>query len=237
MAYERYARYRFDLEKIEGVLSTVFGTNIPKRVWDDIKRELLERKVIRKNCEVHLRILYLPNTDSKLILELDFNYDLASLLSKQQTVTVIHGLDEHIAERELNLPCFIKATVGAYGHTINASTGRNSSCLEVNGGRLSFPVTLEPVEIGESVRIAIKRREVSHCPGSYYLIMTELTESLRVYLDEVPNEIDVKVLIRPTEIEEKLTTEKFLFTVDTTLLPGHSIEFKLTRKLKDLEEA
>src|ERR1043166_4443651 len=54
MTYEVYIRKRVDLEKIQSVLSTVAGSNIPPRVWDSIRSDLLSRKLIRLRSEVRL---------------------------------------------------------------------------------------------------------------------------------------------------------------------------------------
>src|SRR2546429_9179482 len=49
IAYEAYARTRFDLAKIESLLDTVYGSGVPAGIWESIKETLLKREVIRRN--------------------------------------------------------------------------------------------------------------------------------------------------------------------------------------------
>src|SRR5262245_51316311 len=93
IAYETYARSRFDLAKIETLLDTVYGSGVPPRIWNSIKEKLLSRKVLRRESVLHLRVLRDPELEpDKVLLEIDLAYDLVNLIPKEEKYEVVHGL-------------------------------------------------------------------------------------------------------------------------------------------------
>ena len=57
------------------------------------------------------------------------------------------------------------------------------------------------------------------------MIMTEITEGLRIYLDECAADVNVIVSFYPTAHEVNLTTDRVAI-IREPLLPGHCLEFK-----------
>jgi len=235
IAYETYARTRFDLGKISALLDTVYGSGIPPRVWERIKETLLEREVMRQNAVIHLGVLRDENVDAdNLVLNVDFAYDLANLQSKAAEYLVVHGLDEHITAH--NLPRFMYASIGSRSEVItdSRSWSTHDEILSVADGSLSLKVLLRPNSENTAVPLRIRRQEVRECAGSYYLIMTEVTEGVRVYLDECPPDVDVEVAIRPSEAFRHLNSGDVVL-VEEPLLPGHGLEFKFSPRQQLLE--
>lgn len=235
IVYETYARTRFDLAKISALLDTVYGSGIPPRVWERIKETLLKREVMRKNAVIHLGVLRDGNVGPhNLVLDVDLAYDLASLQSKAVEYLVVHGLDEHITAH--NLPRFMYASIGSRSEVITDSRSWSTTdeLLSVANGSLSLKVLLRPNSEDAAVPLRIRRREVRECPGSYYLIMTEVTDGVTVYLDECPADVDVEVAIRPSEAFRHLKSGD-LVLVEDPLLPGHGLEFKFTPRKQLLE--
>jgi hypothetical protein len=231
-SYEIYIRRRVDLEKIESVLTTVAGSSVPPNVWDDIKRTLLNRKVIRRHVEIRLSLTAVGNDNYCLTYE--FAYDLASLLPRSGTVPVIHGLDEHITNQTAGLPRFEACTFDDAAFVIPPQPIWESADkkVKVENGRLAFSVFLQPAVAsgpGTSVRISVRRSEVRACPGSYYLLMTELTDGIWFYLESAPQDVKVILMVRPEDDEIELDAQKPLFNTNAVLLPGHGIEIKLKR--------
>jgi len=99
--------------------------------------------------------------------------------------------------------------------------------MSVENGRLKLGVDLPAAGDNREVPLLVERREVRSCPGSYYLIMTELTDGLRIVLREGAQDVNVEVTFRPSERSVNLT-ERRVEIIDEPLLPGHCVEFKLT---------
>ncbi|HET6892851.1 MAG TPA: hypothetical protein VFH31_17230, partial [Pyrinomonadaceae bacterium] len=228
-AYETYARTRFDLGKISSLLETVYGSGVPPPVWESIKETLLERELIRRNVIVRLRVFRNPNpTDKELVLEVDLAYELQNLLSKEKEFIVSHGLDEHITATDL--PCFVNASIGERTEVFEGESFKTADgVMEVHDGRLDMKVTLRRFSDNAPVFFRIRRREARDCPGSYYLIMTEVTERLRVYLDECADDVAVELIVRPREGERTLR-QGDVKIIEEPLLPGHGLEFKFRTK-------
>lgn len=228
LAYEAYARTRFDLEKIESLLDTLYGSGLPAGIWESIKETLLKRELIRRNSVLDVRVLRDPSVgEDNVVLDIDLTYDLANLLSKDKVYTVLHGLDEHIAAAKL--PRFIGASIGNRYETItnNMSWQTKDGVMTVHNGRLSLTVDLPAASEKGAIPLTIKRQEVRSCPGSYYLIMTELTEGFRINLRDGADDVNVTVALRPSERVIDLT-KKRIEIINEPLLPGHCLEFKLT---------
>ncbi len=237
IAYEIYARSRFDLAKIETLLDTVYGSGVPAEIWDSIKEKLLSRRVLRRNCVLHVRVLHDPSINrGDVVLELDFAYDLISLLPKEQNYEVVHGLDEHIAAA--HLPHFIEASIADDSETIaGADPWRSENDdMWVENGRLHLNVALPSAKENVLVPVRITRHEFRWCPGSYYLIMSEITEGFRVYLDECAADVNVTLFLYPAALEIDLTAAH-IGIINEPLLPGHCLEFKLTTLSKVAEDS
>lgn len=228
-AYEAYARTRFDLGKISALLETVYGSGVPPAVWESIKDNLLRRELIRRNVIVHLRVSRSASDHNTLVLEVDLAYDLQSLLSKDRDFTVSHGLDEHITGRDL--PRFVDVSIDSRSESVDGDPWQtHDGVMKVNNGQLDLRVSLRSLKAELPVSLRIRRHEVRQCPGSYYLIMTEVTDGLRVYLDECAEDVKVSLMIRPREGSNELNPGDVRI-VDGPLLPGHGMEFKFTNRV------
>jgi len=227
-AYEIYARTRFDLAKIESLLDTVYGSGVPVRVWESVKETLLQRELMRCNAVLHIRVLRDPAVSKQhVVLDVDLAYDLANLLSKAKEYIIIHGLDEHIVAADL--PRFTEVSIGNRCETIEGDTWASpDQAIVVKGGRLYLKVSLPArSENAFPTPIRVRRQEVRECPGSYYMIATEVTDSLRVYLDECAEDVGVTLGVRPSERVVDLSAAHVQI-INEPFLPGYSLEFKLT---------
>lgn len=230
LGYEAYARRTFDLAKIEKLLDTVYGSGVPPDIWDNIKARILNRQVVRRNTILHVNVFRTPSIGSdKVVLGIDLAYDLANLLNKESQYKVIHGLDEHIAAA--HLPRFTQASIGMHSERINGRDPWNSenTDMTVESGRLTLDVNLPAAREDRPVSLRIKREEFRWCPGSYYLIMSEITQGIKIYLDECAEDANVTLFLYPTSQEVNLTKEQIAF-IEEPLLPGHCLEFKLIEK-------
>lgn len=228
IAYEAYSRHRFDLEKIRTLLDTVYGSGITEEIWNDIKKTLLSRTVMRKGAVLHIRIEKIASQADLVALDLNVEYDLVAIADKLGTVNAYHGLDNHITRQGIALPKFISASTGDLSYLIDAGSSWKSTdnLVEIDAaGTLALPVDLGQKAQGCSP-VQVRRKEIRNYPGSYYLIMTELTANIRIHLDECPPDLQVKLVMRPTEDECDLSEIRYRF-YDYPLLPGHGLEFQL----------
>jgi hypothetical protein len=62
--------------------------------------------------------------------------------------------------------------------------------------------------------------------------MTEVTDRLRVYLDECADDVAVELIVRPRDGERTLRQGEVKL-IEEPLLPGHGLEFKFTTKPTD----
>jgi len=224
--YEAYVRYRFDIAKIDTLLNTVYGSSIPLEVWNNIRENLLSRPVLRRNAAFHLRVSLHPSNTAVLVLETQLEYMLTRLTTGDYQVA--HYLDSHISDADQHLPRFIHASLGAESFGIDTDqdwkSKDNSASFEHFTGCLTIklpPANQSPPE----VPVAIRRIEVRNLPGSYFFVMTEVTTGMRVYLEECPAAVTVKLSLWPPVPEINLSDVKYAF-LSSMFLPGHALEFK-----------
>jgi hypothetical protein len=166
--------------------------------------------------------------NDEVILGIDYAYDLGNLVNKDARYEIVHALDEHIAT--LQLPRFLEASSGTYSESLDSDPWESKGGdISVKDGRLTMMVQLRPSRDNVLVPVRLVREEFRTCPGSYYLIMSEITEGIKIYLDECPKDVDVTLFLYPTSQEVSLT-EKHVAIIEEPLLLGHCLEFKLTLK-------
>jgi hypothetical protein len=233
LIYEFYSRTRFDLERMEGILDTVLGSNIPPDVWEEIKNKVIQRTMIRRDVVVRLKIQHHPQSPNDwVIISLEFSYNLSGLKADPHEPKVEHGLDRHIKDDSLGLPCFDWARIGDRFYEISDLQDGHSAdgVIELQQGTLALDVKLDSKDKPHVIPMAVARREVRNLPGSYHLIMTELTQRITFYLDEIPNDVETEVYIRPHDENFSLRKTNRLYVFNGILLPGQGfeIQFKST---------
>jgi len=235
VAYEAYVRYRFDIEKIDTLLHTVYGSSIPLEVWNSIKDTLLSRPVLRQDAIFHLRVESHPNQKDTVVLDVQLEYTLVRLGGDRQ-YEITHYLDAHICDKQLGLPCFLTASLGAEAFAINSSgpwgTPQDSAWLDDKG---CLTIKLRPPDsMLPETPFAVRRREVRAVPGSYFFVMTEVTTGLRIHLEECPESVEVYLSLWPPLPEVNLGATRYaLFR--HTFLPGHGFEFKFIPRVNRLQ--
>ncbi|HVG33413.1 MAG TPA: hypothetical protein VM911_10040 [Pyrinomonadaceae bacterium] len=240
--YELYARSRFDIETMKGVLDTTIGEIIRPDIWQEVKGQVIERDMIRQNVDIHLRIEAIGDEVPGLaILSLQFDYDLYGLHSRPiANLTLMHYLDAHIKPEDTakyehikDLPKFEYLKVGNKEYPVAPLPTSN-----IKDGRFTEQISLGPKD-AEPVRIVTRRRECTYIPGSYNLTMGELTKGITLHLTEVPDNVEVSVNLRPhTEFGVPLRLDEAIEREfrDTILLPGQTIEFRFKHKRKAAHE-
>src|SRR5512138_1945681 len=85
ICYEGYLRQKVDLEKLESVLRTVAGSNIPVTVWQRIQLGLLARQIIRRGMHLKVSVNRSQNVTYLCEIGIVLSYRLVNL-SKEHTL-------------------------------------------------------------------------------------------------------------------------------------------------------
>lgn len=232
--YELHARSRFDIETMVGVLDATIGEIIRLDVWKAVKCQIIERDMIRQGVEIHLDVKPIAELFGPAVLSMQFEYDLYGLHSKpKENVTLMHYLDAHLMHDELlkyehakDLPKFEQITVGSKDYPVTPCPNDH-----IKDGRFTASINLGAKD-GEPIHIITKRKEITYIPGSYNLMMGEITRGVVLHLTGLPPDIEASVNMRPhTEHGVPLRVDDTLrYFKDTILLPGQGIEFRFKYK-------
>jgi hypothetical protein len=220
--YEVYARSRYERKNFINTLQVIMNEIVHPGVWEEVRNQIIDRNMIRENCMIRLKLEKETGLrDGQMVLCVEFEYDLQSLSSKPERVTVLHYLDDHIECPTKKLPRFELIEVGKENFCDTALDAHISS------GVFSFDTTLKPR--GQSdTQVRSRRREITYVPGSYNLIMGEICCGLRLRLDEIPSGIKAFVHVwphtdKPIPLIAGVTLDEFH---DKILLPGQGCEFR-----------
>lgn len=235
-SYEGYLRQKVDLEKLESVLRTVAGSSIPVTVWQQIQLGLLARKNIRRQMHLQVSIKRSGAVPSLCELEYDLTYQLVSLSKEHtQSYRIEHVVDAHLATDGVQKPRFIAFAIGGKTYSIGADGKVDPADpnLAVTGDRLRYDTELAPVPdamaSNAGIKLSVKRREVRSCPGSYMLIMSELTDGVTIELVDVSPDLSISALVWPEDFGAgpKAVAKGSSISVNQILLPGHTIELRI----------
>lgn len=222
VTYETVARSRFFRDSMEAMLTEIFGNIVQPDVWREVKDHIIRHQMIREGLDIQLELM--PHADAtadQMVLWMRFKYDLRGLHSKpgKKRLSLRHYLDDHV-KRGI-FPCFDLITIG----------GQPQPLGQIMTGEFECKVDLD-YSGGEAVEIVTVRRELTYVPGSYYLMMTELTKGLALHLTDAPNNIQAEVNVRPHKekvpLIENVPNDKDF--KNTILLPGQGIEFRFRYK-------
>lgn len=229
--YELHVRSRFDIETMRGVLDTTLGDLVRPDIWQEVKKQIIERDTIRQNVDVRLKVEPLGPLPGPVALWMQFEYDLLGLHSTPKMCSLVHHLDNHVTYEEL--PEFEYIRVGE-----KIYKDGSGACDCVKDGTFTTDVELAARD-GDPIRVVTVRKEVTYIPGSYNLTMMELTKGFSLHLMELPEGIEAAVNIRPfTNSPLPLEVNKVLDKEfrNTLLLPGQAIEFRFKPRDKVLAQ-
>jgi len=212
LLYESYARARFDHKTVTAVIGSLMGDVVAEDVWDRIREQVLEKVAIRRLGTVHLKIRRDKRLgDGEVILSVRFEYKLCGIRSRRHRARVRHFLDSFMEPR-LGLPRFEHISIGE----------------EILDGRKEgkeFERFFNLSRHDEPLAVAVERLELVYMPGSYNLVMNEVTELDAIYVDEIPEDLMVEAHVYPRQKHDEFRNRKAVMT-NTLLLPGQGIEFR-----------
>lgn len=229
LLYESYFRSIIDVKKIGSVVNAVYSSYVPENVWGNIRDTLTKRDVIRNDTQIRLKVRRAA-TDGWLTLEIEQTYKLVGLYHKEREVTVLHEVDEDISPAG-EKPRFERVDVDGESYAIPAATTRSAHPLAegritLDGPMLHLTVKVHPHD-SAPVSVGVVRREYRRVPGLYYLVQPELTDGIKVYLDEYPDGIFVDLTVRPPQQRHfVMSADVPMVMINEIFLPGQCLEFK-----------
>jgi hypothetical protein len=223
--YEFHTRSILDLAKIESVLKTVLASNIPKEAWEQVNTEILQRSIIRRNFEIRLKLSSDPNLSvTQRVLALETTYDLYGLRSQPVKYTLQHAVDKEMWNEGLRLPRFDSVTIGK--ETLSGDELNKHIDTE---GVFSLPQV--ELESQNPLRVVVRRTEITNKPGTYHLILSELTQGIKVYFDSLPSDVDADVKIWSDKGFAHLQPAgNGIWYFDGVMLPGQALSFRFKNK-------
>jgi len=176
--------------EMKSILDESLSTFIPNVVWNEVKTEVLLRKVFRSNMELRLKVLegefkFDDKADSikipedKIVLKTILSYNLYGISTGNSNVDVKHHLDQHMRNNDMRLPCFTSATIKGgeneskiyIGDELAALVDSRTGCLSLSGKnnvKTSYLNQTNPTVI------CIERYEIVNVPGLYTMVMPEM---------------------------------------------------------------
>ena len=226
VTYEFLTRATLDHAKIEGVLKTVLASNIPNDAWEQVNTEILQKNVIRRDFQIRLKLRSDPNLAStQRVLGLETDYQLHGLRTHPVKYTLQHALDEEMWNEGLGLPRFDSVIIG------NTTLIGDDLKRRVNAEGIFSEPDLE-LRANNPVRVVVKRSEITYKPGTYHFIFGELTQGVRVHIDdELPSDVEVDVKIWSDKGFAKLqAVGGRIWEFKGVMLPGQALSFRFLNK-------
>jgi hypothetical protein len=240
--------YEFSTRSVEETRSDLDAVNhlmslfIPKPVWNEISNEVVHRPAIRKNVVINVDVSHkappvtgqsvsLPPGQS--VMWMKYSYDLYGLEGRPVTVSVDHTLDYHpMWNKDLRLPRFDKVVVTGPNTSQSYVGEAQLNRIRIGDDSITVKVQLQPLASGKPVHVETERHELVNTPGTYYLVMRELTvnddenqtPALDIFVTVPPDlEVDVRTFYEAHVFEHEEGKNRWTFK--GTMLPGQSVGF------------
>lgn len=216
LMYETYARKALASESMTKVFEVVMGDVFDNRLWAEMRTQLLEKAAIRRAFSV--RISLEPDSrlgNTRAVLWVAISYRVDALRSQTDKVKIYHYLDHFMRDDNTKLPRFTDISVG-------------SEVIDPRKIDVEFERELSLKEWPAGVPIIVERREIVYMPGSYNLIMSDLTEVEIIRVENFLDDVDVDIY---WTLQKPLRMKAFeACRINRMFLPGHAIEFRFNRR-------
>jgi hypothetical protein len=107
-----------DLRRLVNAKSDTVNAEMAERftskIWNGLNDILQEKKAIRENVDISLHLLG-GIESSPSVLELEYRYDLHSIVARSATIRVEHELDYQLSDQNADLPRFERILIDASG--------------------------------------------------------------------------------------------------------------------------
>jgi hypothetical protein len=216
LMYETYAREVLAQETMAKVVESVMGDMFDAQLWEEMRRQLLQKTVVRREGIVRLSLEpHAKLSNGQTVLWVSLTYRVHELRTKSKTIHIRHSLDTFMTRKDLDLPRFTRIQIG--DRVLDPRT-----LIE---GRLDIDSPADSSRYGTNV--LIERREIVHLPGAYHLIMSELTFLEQIFIQDVPD--DVAVTVNWTLDPAQAVPANNGCKIKRLLMPGHAIEVRFSK--------
>jgi hypothetical protein len=204
-----------------GFLGAVIADWSRQDVWEAMKSQFLEKKVIREHFRVGVPLLADDRVGpGQMLLKLNVEYELRGLRSEPTPTTIEHFLDWHFKIKGQELPRF--NCVNIAGKTIP----RDPKYFN-DKGEFTYATNVSQYDL--PIPVTSLREEVVYFPGTHCFVLNEITKGIEICLDEIPPNIQLFVTVRPHKDlkykELKLdSVDQHIFARNLVLFPGQIIE-------------
>lgn len=243
IAYELHARSLYDRDNFVGMLQAVMGKVVPPEVWKAVQGTVIERDRIRGDIDIRLRVKRNPSLPQHQgTLWMDFRYYLKGLHLKEETLEVQHSLDDICSFGKLNLPRFERINIGTEEYKLSDQSkfrkSENEILESVDGrvrinrkkGKADLSVDIPPQD-KPGIRIETVREELIYLPGSYSIVMSELTEGrITLTIDEWPDDMTPSAEFITDQGNKKTNRVSNTWVYSGIMLPGQSLEIRFKQK-------
>jgi hypothetical protein len=239
--------YEFSTRSVENArtLSEMFDAqmrhSIPPTAWEEVKGQIVAPHAIRRNVAVHIEVSHqaallngtlVPPPACQSVLDMTYSYDLYATGQESIAFRMEQVLDyDPMWSQQLQLPRFDRLRIAGPGVSINA---RNTEELQqyVSGpGRITAHFRLWPLESKKPVHVETERHELVSTPGSYYLVVRELTANdpqsgtptFEISMT-LPADLEARVQTYYAAHEFKRDGTKNRWTFDGIMLPGQGVD-------------
>lgn len=220
LLYETYARKALANESITKMFEVVMGDVFDNRLWKEMQEQLLQKPAIRRAFSVRIS-LEESLDDKSVVLWVAIAYRVDALRARTEKVKIYHYLDHFMPvtatkkDPNLTVPRFTDISVG--GEVVDPR--KISDEFERDVSLKGWP---------NGVPIVVERREIVYVPGSYNLIMSDLTEVEIIRVESLLDGVDVEVY---WTLQKPLRMKAFeACRINRWLLAGHAIEFRFFRR-------
>ena len=220
LLYETYARKALATETVTKMFEVVMGDVFDNRLWKEMQEQLLQKPAIRRGFSVRIS-LEEQLDDARVVLWVAISYRADALRERTKKVKVYHYLDHFMPSTATKrdpaqtVPRFTDISVG-------------SEVVDPRDISDEFEREVSLKDWPNGVPIIVERREVVYVPGSYNLIMSDLTEIEIIRVESLLDGVDVEVY---WTLEKPIRMKAFeACRINRWLLAGHAIEFRFNRR-------
>lgn len=220
VVFELYEHTRERVVSTEREIDARMGDQLTPEVWKDIKEQILDKHLLRRNAE--MRVIIQPDPDllsDQRLVHIEFSYDLYNISAPNPRMTVVHSLafPQYLKTRR---PRFELTRVENADSSTTVWTPEQLDQASRKGYE-ELPLNIPR---NAHVHISTRRVELANVPGTYNLYMNEYTAGFRLHV-EGGESFRTNVRVRPYGHAQILAgAGENDWTFDRLLLPGQGVE-------------
>lgn len=243
VVYEYSTRHLDERVTMLNVIDKAMAEFMPPSVWNEVKQEVLQRKMMRRNVDFEFKVLrdaklsngkLITVPKGQVLLWMKYGYDLYGMTADPIDVPIQHELGFEMWNAELEIPRFESVSViSDSGKKRKMYVGDDLQKIYHGKGsiRLEGPnlVRLPAAHLNQPVRIESERYELVSVPGSYNLVMPELAARLEnsqdptitVTISEIPYDVVARLdTYYAAHIFEQPDKNNLFWIYEKIVLPG-----------------